>query len=115
MDAHALTEQLARALFVASVWGRLSAERNEPATEFADNPEIDLGFATKLPPRRVIEYFTERGNEITWDWHEMWQADHARAFTVAKAARLDVLSDIRGALDTALNEGQDLPSVRPGA
>ncbi|MCY4431316.1 MAG: DUF935 family protein, partial [Rhodospirillales bacterium] len=114
MDIHALTQRLARALFVASVWGRLTAERDDSGPAFADDPDIDLGYATQLPPRRAVDYFTQRGYEITWDWHEMWQADHARAFTVAKAARLDVLSEIREAVETALTEGQTFRAFARG-
>ena len=69
---------------------------------------VDLGYALKLPPRRVIEYFRSKGYEFSWDWREVWQAEHARAFTVAKAARQDVLSTLHGAVDKALAEGQTL-------
>ena len=67
--------------------------------------DVDLGFAAKLEPGAAIAYFRAKGYGITHDWHEMWQVAHARAFTVAKAARLDILQDIRGALDRALAEG----------
>lgn len=110
MDIGPLTERLARALFTASVWGRLRAEQGVYAdvdVGFAEE-DVSLAYALKLPPRRVLEYFRGRGYEITWDWHEMWQADHARAFTVAKAARLDVLSELRDSLDRAIEEGQTL-------
>lgn len=36
----------------------------------------------------------------------MWQEAHARAFTVAKVTRLDILEDIRGALQQAVDEGK---------
>ncbi len=36
----------------------------------------------------------------------MWQEAHARAFTVAKVTRLDILEDIRGALRQAVDEGK---------
>ena len=36
----------------------------------------------------------------------MWQDAHARAFTVAKVTRLDILEDIRSALQQALDEGK---------
>lgn len=66
---------------------------------------VDLGFAVKLPPRAVIRYFKSKGYAISWNWWETWQAAHAKAFTVAKATRLDVLQTIRGGLDRALRDG----------
>ena len=66
---------------------------------------IDLGFAVKLPPRRAIRYFKAKGYAISWNWWEVWQEAHAKAFTVAKALQLDVLHTLRGALQRALDEG----------
>lgn len=66
---------------------------------------VDLGYAFGLPPRRAIEYFKSKGYEISWNWWETWQAAHARSFTVAKAARLDILADIRSEVQRALDEG----------
>jgi SPP1 gp7 family putative phage head morphogenesis protein len=67
---------------------------------------VSLSFAFGLPPKDAVVYFEAKGYRITFDWHELDQAAHAQAFTVAKAASLDVLSDIRAALKTALAEGK---------
>ena len=66
---------------------------------------VDLGHAFGLPPRRAVEYFKSKGYTISWNWWETWQASHARAFTVAKAARMDILTDIRSEVQRALDEG----------
>lgn len=66
---------------------------------------VDLGFAAKREPRAVVDYFRSKGYNITWDWHEAWEVAHARAFTVAKAVRMDVLSGIRQELDKAIAKG----------
>lgn len=58
-----------------------------------------------LPPEEAIKWFQSKGYAITWDWRDMWNADHARAFTVAKVSQLDVLADIRTAVDDALRNG----------
>lgn len=65
-------------------------------------PEISL---KPLPPEEAIKYFQGKGYRFSWKWQEMWHEDHVKAFTVAKAMRLDILQDIRGALDQALNDG----------
>jgi SPP1 gp7 family putative phage head morphogenesis protein len=65
----------------------------------------DLAYACKLPPAKAIQYLRDKGYKITWRWEEMWQEAHADAFTVAKCTRLDVLQDIRSAVDAAIAEG----------
>ncbi|MDD9817569.1 MAG: phage minor head protein [Gammaproteobacteria bacterium] len=42
---------------------------------------------------------------IADNWTDVWQKQHARAFTVAKAAKLSVLHEIRIGLDKALADG----------
>lgn len=61
-----------------------------------------------LEPKNAVAYLKSKGYAITWNWQEMLDQAHDQAFTVAKAMRLDLLSDIRGALETALQEGQTL-------
>lgn len=73
---------------------------------------IDLSFALKLPPAKAIEYFRSKGYAISWDWHEVWQEAHAKAFTVAKVARMDILQDIRDAIDKAIAEGTTFADFR---
>jgi len=70
--------------------------------------KVDLSVAFGLPPEKAIEYFRSKGYAITWDWRELWQEAQARAFTVAKVMRSDILEDIRGAVDDALNNGTTL-------
>lgn len=71
-------------------------------------PTIDLAYAMRLPPEQAIAYFRAKGYTISFDWHEVWEAAHARAFTVAGVMKLDVLTEIREALDRALSEGRTL-------
>ncbi len=65
----------------------------------------DIGFAVSLPPRDSIAYLKAKGQHISWNWHEVWQEAHAKRFTVAKAARLDILTAIRGEVTKALEKG----------
>ncbi|HAJ5426644.1 TPA: phage head morphogenesis protein, partial [Escherichia coli] len=44
----------------------------------------ELAYCMTLPPKRAVSYLKSKGYQITWDWEEMWQEAHARAFTVAK-------------------------------
>ncbi len=80
--------------------------RDELVATAAQERGVDLGFAAKLAPREAIEYFRAKGYEVSWNWWEVYAEAHRRAFTVAKAVELDVLSSIRTALDRALEQGQ---------
>ncbi|CAM3719222.1 phage minor head protein [Xenorhabdus thuongxuanensis] len=66
---------------------------------------IDLGYAAKLEPKLAVDYFRAKGYEITWNWQEADAAVHARAFTVAKAARLDILTTLQEQVDKANSAG----------
>ncbi len=61
--------------------------------------------AFRLPPAEAIEYFESKGYEISWHWWDTWQEAHAKAFTVAKATRMDVLQSIRNEAQSALDAG----------
>lgn len=75
-------------------------------------PAADLRAIFQLEPKAAIAYLKRKGYNVAWNWQEQLDAAHARAFTVAKVARLDVLQDIRGALADALKEGQTLQSFQ---
>ncbi|WP_096897170.1 phage minor head protein [Escherichia coli] len=66
----------------------------------------ELAYCLSLPPKRAIGYLESKGYTLSWDWEEVWQEAHARAFTVAKVTKLDVLEDIRRALERSLAEGK---------
>jgi SPP1 gp7 family putative phage head morphogenesis protein len=68
-------------------------------------PDVHLAYAFGLPPEKAIEYFKSKGYAITWNWEELWQESHAKAFTVAKAVKLDILQDIRDGIEKALENG----------
>lgn len=67
-----------------------------------------------LPPEEALKWFREKGYALTFDWRDLWASQHARAFTVAKATQLDVLADIREALDKALAGGGTLAEFKKG-
>ncbi len=60
----------------------------------------------QLPPEQAIRYLESKGMRLSWNWWEMQREAYAKAFTVAKLARLGILQDIRNAVETALKEGQ---------
>lgn len=61
-----------------------------------------------LPPKEAVDYFQQKGFAIGFDYRDVWQAQHQAAFTVAKVTQLDLLQDIRTAVDAALKDGTTL-------
>lgn len=63
-----------------------------------------------LPPRAAIRAFQARGHRLepSFAWQDVYAADHAAMFTVAKSAGHDILSDIWAALLAALETGETL-------
>lgn len=58
------------------------------------------------PPKEAIEYFRSKGWKVGFDYQDVWNQEHAFAFTAAKAMTVDVLETLRGAVDQALAEGR---------
>ncbi len=59
-----------------------------------------------VPPGEAVEHFRAKGHHVGFDWRDTSAALHTRSFTVAKAMRLDILRDIRGAVDEAIAKGE---------
>lgn len=74
--------------------------------------KVNLEAAFKLPPEKAMKYFQSKGFELTWNWHDEMERSHAKAFTVAHVARMDILQDIRGAVDLAIADGQTFREFR---
>lgn len=62
----------------------------------------------RLDPAEAIAYFRSKGWQIGFSWEDVWQEEHVRAFTVAKAMSRDLLEDIRAEVDKALSDGLTL-------
>lgn len=58
-----------------------------------------------LPPEEAIAWFRRKDYRLAFDWRDVWQEEHRRAFTVAKAIQLGILADLREAVDQAIEEG----------
>lgn len=67
-----------------------------------------------VPPAEAIEYFRRKGYQLTHSWEDVAAEVHARVFTVAKVARLDILEDIRAAVDAAIADGVTPAQFRRG-
>lgn len=69
-----------------------------------DPPEVRSVIG--LPPVDTVRAWEQRtGLRTSVRWSEIWGEEHARAFTVAKVARLDLLQTIRDSLDDVIRSG----------
>lgn len=72
-----------------------------------------IGIKFNLPFEEQLEFFRKKGFVISAkSWRDVWQAAHARAFTVARVTALDVLVDIRKELDAAMESGASVAEFK---
>lgn len=74
----------------------------------------DAGYSISLPPAQAMAHLQAKGAQVTGSWRQWQDGQHARAFTVANVAKLDVLQDIQASLAKALADGQTLASWKEG-
>lgn len=67
--------------------------------------EVELAGLVHKTPADIVAFFKAKGHAFSWDWRDVWQEEHARAFTVAKAARKDILDVLRKGVDQAVASG----------
>ncbi len=58
-----------------------------------------------VPPAEAVEHFRARGFHTGFDWRDTDAEQHLVSFTAAKAAKLDILQDLRTAADKAIADG----------
>lgn len=63
-----------------------------------------------LAPAEAIAAYRRRGERLapSFNWQDLFEKEHATAFTVAKSAGFDILTDIDKAMTAALAEGKTL-------
>ncbi|MBX3588785.1 MAG: minor capsid protein [Ramlibacter sp.] len=74
----------------------------------------DIGASFTLPPERAIAHLQAKQAQVTGSWREWLDGEHARAFTVANVAKLDVVNDIHESLKEALRKGETLQQWKDG-
>lgn len=59
-----------------------------------------------LPPAEAIQFLEGKGHRVGFAWQDVWQEEHAQAFTVAKMMHMDLLQQTHASLVKALQDGQ---------
>lgn len=73
--------------------------------------EVKKGFG---PPPEVTGYFDRKGLKPAFSHLDVWSAEHAHAFTVAKATELSLLTTFRDSISTAIKDGKGFETWRDG-
>lgn len=63
-------------------------------------------------PEAALAYLAAKGLKTSWNWHEVYAAEHAHAFTVAKIMDVDILDAIFLLLQDAIATGQTFESFK---
>ncbi|MEN6375335.1 MAG: phage minor head protein [Smithella sp.] len=56
-------------------------------------------------PKEAVDYIKNKGWKPGWDYRDVWGEEHAVAFTVAKATRMEILESIRIKVEQAITDG----------
>ena len=62
----------------------------------------------KFVPKEALAYVKNKTLKVSFSYKDVWHEEHATAFTVAKAMQVDVLSDMKKALEKAIEDGNHL-------
>lgn len=71
-----------------------------------------LTFSLDLAPEAAVRFFRKKGLRRTFSWQDIWQEEHDAAFTVAKMMDIDLLRDVRDAVDYAIAKGETFADFR---
>ena len=74
-----------------------------------------IGMRFDLPFAEQLAFFRSKGFALSpASWRDVWQEAHARSFTVARVTAMDVLEDIRAAIDESMETGTTLTTFKAG-
>jgi SPP1 gp7 family putative phage head morphogenesis protein len=66
----------------------------------------DIRATIGLEPKDAVEFFRSKGTyPVSRHWTDLWQEEHARAFTVAKMMERGLLEQVRTSLDQVIANG----------
>ncbi|MGN0014001.1 MAG: phage minor head protein [Candidatus Gastranaerophilaceae bacterium] len=77
--------------------------------------EEDLRAAFYMEPEDIVKFFGSKGLKTSFNWYEVYEDAHARAFTVAKMTDLDLLSDTKDLLERTIEEGKSYNAFKKEA
>ncbi len=71
-----------------------------------------FGILFNKEPEEIVRWFEKKGTRISWNWQEVWKQANAKAFTVAKVMKEDLLKDIRTTVQESIKTGMSFYQFR---
>lgn len=68
--------------------------------------------ADKMIPGVALDYIKNKNLKPAFSYKDVWNEEHAASFTVAKAMQVDVLFDIKGAVEKAIENGESFEQFK---
>lgn len=68
--------------------------------------------ADPMIPKEALDYLKRKALKPAYSYRDVWNEEHAAAFTVAKAMQVDVLQDVKDAVEEAIAEGMPFKSFQ---
>ena len=63
-------------------------------------------------PNAATKWFKQKKLKPSFNWQEVWQAEHVAAFTVAKATQMDILTTLHQAVTESAAKGKSFASFQ---
>lgn len=67
---------------------------------------------SNFKPEAALKYFKRKGLKPSFAWQDVWQEEHDAAFTIAKMTDMDLLRDMKDAVDRAISKGASFQTFR---
>ncbi|CCG55775.1 putative F protein [Brachyspira pilosicoli WesB] len=63
-------------------------------------------------PQKALDYIKQKKLQIGFNYQDVWNEEHITAFTAAKVMQLDVLKDMKDAVEKAIENGETLEQFK---
>lgn len=63
-------------------------------------------------PQKALDYIKQKKLQIGFNYQDVWNEEHITAFTAAKVMQLDILQDMKDAVEKAIENGETLEQFK---
>lgn len=63
-------------------------------------------------PQKALDYIKQKKLKISFNYQDVWNEEHITSFTAAKVMQLDILSDMKTAVEKAIENGETLEQFK---